>query len=199
MASSEESGLRRTPPGQLYRIAWFFYLVIAVAAVFWLGLDPKAAPQCNGSAPCLDLFVNRESWPLHLGVGVLGALAVVSLWEMTKRALPLAKAMDEQLMHLVGPLTPSEAAAIALLSGFSEEFFFRGAVQGSLGWLFATIAFALLHTGPSNALRLWSLYAAAAGLLFSGLTLWTGNLLAPITAHILINGIGLWRMSRQSA
>lgn len=105
--------------------------------------------------------------------------------------------MDDQLRNLVGPLSPPEATAIALLSGFSEELFFRGAVQGSFGWLLATIVFALLHTGPSSALRLWSLYAAAAGLLFSGLVLWTGNLLAPIAAHMLINGIGLWRMSRQ--
>jgi len=53
--------------------------------------------------------------------------------------------------------------ALAVLSGFAEELFFRGAVQGAFGWLPATLAFAVLHSGPGKAFRLWILFAAIAG------------------------------------
>jgi membrane protease YdiL (CAAX protease family) len=91
----------------------------------------------------------------------------------------------------------SEVVALALLSGFAEELFFRGAVQGSWGWLPATVLFALLHTGPGPAFRLWTLFAAVAGLVLGALMIWRGNLLAPVVAHGLLNGINLGRLVRR--
>ncbi len=96
---------------------------------------------------------------------------------------------------MLGPLTASEAFGLALLSGFAEELFFRGAVQGQWGFVPATILFALLHSGPGRAFRFWTLFAALAGLLFGGLMVWRGNLLAPVLGHFLVNGVNLRRLA----
>ena len=82
-----------------------------------------------------------------------------------------------------------------MLSGFAEELFFRGAVQGSWGFVWATLLFALMHTGPDPAFRLWTLFALLAGALFGGLMLWRGNLLAPVTAHFVVNAVNLRRIA----
>ncbi|MEM8964692.1 MAG: CPBP family intramembrane glutamic endopeptidase, partial [Acidobacteriota bacterium] len=66
----------------------------------------------------------------------------------------------------------------------------------SWGWLWATVIFAVLHTGPGRVFRLWMLYAAIAGLLLAGLMEWRGNLLAPVVAHVLVNAVNLVRLAR---
>ena len=91
--------------------------------------------------------------------------------------------------RMLGPLDDGEIAALALLSGLAEELFFRGAMQGALGWPLATLTFAVLHTGPGRVYRVWTLFAAIAGLLLAGLVVWRGTLLPAIVAHILGKGI----------
>lgn len=183
--------------GQLYKTAWLFYLLLAVLAVLWIGLDERPNSPCPEERLCGALFLSPSSWVQDLAAGAAGALLVVGFWELARRRLRVAGALENQLRSLLGNLRRDEAVAIALLSGFAEELFFRGALQGSVGWPLATVLFALLHTGPGPALRFWSVFALLAGLLFAGLLVWRGNLLAPITAHILVNGIGLWRMTAQ--
>jgi len=97
---------------------------------------------------------------------------------------------------MLGNIERDEVFALAVISGVGEEVFFRGGVQGSWGWLWATALFAVLHTGPGRAFRLWTFFALIAGLVSAGLTLWTGNLLAPIVAHAVVNGINLRYVSR---
>ena len=45
---------------------------------------------------------------------------------------------------------------------------------------------------------LWSVYAVAMGFALGGLYDWTGQLVAPIAAHVLVNGINLPRLSSRS-
>jgi membrane protease YdiL (CAAX protease family) len=181
------------PPARFYRLAWGFYLALAVAGVLWIGVE-------NGRVPLglfLDARADLRAWPADLAIGAAAGLLLVGLWRLGRRAFATARELEEQLAHLLGPVRPGDAAALAFLSGFAEELFFRGAVQGAWGWLPAAVLFALLHTGPGRALRLWSLFAAAAGLLFGALMLWRGNLLAPVAAHFLVNCINLQALSRR--
>lgn len=168
---------------------------MAIVAVVWLGLDRNAAAMCAGEGVCLDLFLNTEAWLADLLWGLAAAALVLFSWEAVRRLLPLARQMELELERLVGTLQPDEAIALALLSGFAEELLFRGAVQGSLGLPLATLAFALLHTGPGKALKLWTLYAGVVGLLLALLMEWRGNLLAPVVAHVAINAFGLTRLA----
>jgi len=175
-------------PGRLYRLAWGLYLVLAVGGAVWIGLRRGVIP--------LSLFFDVHLWWLDLLLGAGAALLLLGAWMGAERTVPLARDLDRQIMAALGPLQPGEAVALAVLSGFAEELFFRGAVQGAFGWLPATLAFAVLHSGPGKAFRLWTLFAAVAGLVFAGLTVWRGNLLAPIVGHFLVNAVNLGRLAR---
>jgi len=180
-AEDAPEGLRR---GQLYKLAWAFYLLLALAAIVWLGMREGAIS--------LSLFVR---WPsalpdVALGLGVGGSL--IAVWTLARRHLASARRLEDELRGLLGEIDRGEVIALAMLSGFAEELFFRGAVQGAFGWVVATALFTLLHTGPGASFRLWTLFAGVAGLAFAGLVVWRQNLLAAIVAHVVVNAVNLY-------
>ena len=172
----------------IYRLAWIFYLVLALAATLWLGLRQGRIG--------IGLFVDPDTWWLDLGIGVAAGGLLIAVWLVARQALPVARSLEVELAELLGPLTTSEIVGLALLSGFAEELFFRGAVQGAWGWIPATVLFALLHAGPGASYRIWTGFAAVAGLILAGLMIWRGNLLAPVITHVMVNGVNLSRLSR---
>ena len=181
-------------PGRLYRLAWTVYLLLALGGVLWIGIRLGRIP--------LSLFVDPRGWWLDLLLGVAAGLLLLAAWSVTARFLTQARSLEDQLAAVLGPLRTSDAVALALISGFAEELFFRGAVQGSIagfgGWALASVLFALLHTGPGPAFRFWTLFALVAGVLFGGLMLWRGNLLGPFVAHFLVNAVNLRRLASRA-
>ncbi|MGH7338501.1 MAG: lysostaphin resistance A-like protein, partial [Myxococcota bacterium] len=93
-------------------------------------------------------------------------------------------------------LSLAECAALAALSGFAEEVFFRGALQPRLGWLAASVLFGLAHYPPRRTLWPWTGFALIAGGMFGALFEVTGNLAAPVTAHAVINAVNLRLLTR---
>ncbi len=175
------------PPGQLYRIAWVFYLFLAIGGALWVGGQRGAIG--------IELFLDPRDWWLDLLLGLASGAALLGAWQLGLRLLPSARGLEEKLGELLAGVEQAELVALALLSGFAEELFFRGAMQQAWGWPVATLLFALLHVGPGAAFRSWTLFAALAGLLFAGLMLWRGNLLAPVVAHALVNAVNLGRLA----
>lgn len=174
----------------IYRLAWVFYLFLAVVGAFWMGWRERRVG--------LEHFVDAGTWWLDLAAGILAGVALVSIWLAARRWCSSAKRLETQLAELLGPLDRSEIMGLAMLSGFSEELFFRGAMQGAWGWLPATVLFALLHSGPGAAYRIWTAFAAVAGVVLAGLMIWRGNLLAPVVAHTVVNGWNLGRLARDA-
>lgn len=166
----------------------WIYLVLAVAAVLWLGFRDGVLP--------LSLFFDPSSWWRDLVIGVVAAAAIVGVWHLGLMTLRDARALERIMRETVGPLNPSEVVTLAVLSGFAEELFFRGAVQSSFGIVPATALFALLHLGPGREFRLWTVFALIAGGALGALMIWRGNLLAPAVAHVAINFFGLERLQR---
>jgi len=109
----------------------------------------------------------------------------------------MARELEGTIAETLGPLTTTEVVALALLSGFAEEVFFRGAIQSAWGPIIATALFALLHMGPGREFRLWTVFALVAGAAFGGLMVWRQTLLAPVLAHIAVNLVGLARIRRK--
>nr|HRC85142.1 CPBP family intramembrane metalloprotease [Thermoanaerobaculia bacterium] len=105
--------------------------------------------------------------------------------------------LEERLAEVVRGLSGSETFALALLSGFGEELFFRGAVQDTFGLAAATVLFAALHPGPGRTFYLWMIFAALAGALFGALVLWRGNLLAAIVGHVTVNAVNLRQLAER--
>lgn len=161
-----------------------------MGGVVWIGLREGRIR--------VDLFVNPESWWLDLAIGLVAGCLLILLWMLARRTLAASRRLEVELAELLGTLKISEVLGLALLSGFAEELFFRGAVQGAWGWFPATVLFALLHAGPGSTYRVWTAFAAIAGLTLAGLMIWRGNLLAPVVTHVLVNGINLSRLSRLS-
>lgn len=173
--------------GQVVRTAWFFYLLLGLGGVVWVGWREEVIP--------LSLFFDPGGWWLDLALGVAAGLALLAAWNLGVRRLVGARQLEDRLGELLSGLTADEAVALALLSGIAEELFFRGAVQGSWGWVWATLLFGLLHSGPGRMFGLWTVFALVAGGLFGGLMVWRGNLLAPVVAHVLVNAVNLRRIA----
>jgi len=179
------------PTGQLYRLAWIFYLLLAVAAVVWIGAREGAIP--------LSLFLRWPGALVDLALGVAAGLALVGLWSVARKAFESARRLEEELRRLLGPAEPAEVMALALLSGFAEELFFRGAVQAAFGWVAATVLFTALHIGGGRSFRLWTLFAAIAGLMFAGLVIWRESLLSAMVAHVVVNAVNLRHLAAKEA
>lgn len=174
-----------------YRLAWTFYLVLAIAGVIWIGTS-------QGSIP-LSLFVDPSSWWIDLGLGLAAGLGLVVVWDTGRRFVPAMRELEIKLAAQIGTLDSSEATALALISGFSEELFFRGAVQSSWGFVWATLIFTLMHSGSDRIFRWWMLFAFAAALVFGGLTLYRESILAAVIAHTVVNSINLRRLAAEAA
>lgn len=181
---------QRSERPRLYSLAWVFYLLMALAGVAWVGWRGDLGPA---------YFVDPRTWWRDLAYGVAGGLALIGAWALARRFFAAARRVEAQIGDLLGDLAADEVFALAVISGVAEEIFFRGGVQGSWGWVWATALFAALHTGPGRHFRMWTLFALLAGLLFAGLTSETGNLLAAIVAHGLVNGVNLRLLVRRRA
>jgi len=179
-------------PGRFLRTTATVYFLLAVAAVVWIGLAEGSVPTSLFWVPA------RAAGDLLSGLAA-GTLLLVLTW-VARRFLPAFAELEQHLAALLPGVTRGEALAVAAISGFAEELFFRGAVQGSWGWLWAAVLFALLHTGPDRLVGPWSVFALLAGSLFAGLTLLRGSILPAVVAHILVNAVGLQRLlsSRQT-
>lgn len=161
-----------------------------MAGVVWLGLR-------HGTIP-IGLFVDLDQIAPDLGLGAAAGGLLLGMWALARRLLPLARELEALLGQVLETLSRQEALALAVLSGFAEELFFRGAVQGALGrlgWLWAAALFSLLHSGPGRPFRLWGGFAFLAGLVFGGLVAWRGNLLPAIVGHGLVNAVSLGRLA----
>ncbi len=170
-----------------YRIAWFFYLALAVLGLIGLG-------SWHGELG-VDLLVDPGSWWTDVGIGLgLGAI-LLGLWWLATRFSAGARRVESELGALVGTMNRSEAAALALLSALAEEIAFRGALQAWLGWPAAAFLFALAHIGPGRHFRWWTLWALVGGTALGLVTAGRGSLGAAILAHLTVNAVQLQRFS----
>lgn len=175
--------------GEFFRAAWIFYLLLAVGGVVWLGLSRGALEWAA--------FIG-SSWPRDLLLGSAAAVVLVAAWRLGRRFYPAMRELERQIAAVIGPVERGEVLVLALLSGFAEELFFRGAMLGSWGPWVSTVLFGLMHSGRGWSFACWTLFALLAGGLFAALTVLTGNLLAAIVAHVLVNAINLGRLVRDA-
>jgi membrane protease YdiL (CAAX protease family) len=176
---------------RFYRAAWSFYLVLAVAGL--VGLTAQEKPIG------LALFFARADAWIDVAAGVGAGALLLALWALVRRLANSARVLEGTLARLIGPLARAEQVALSVVSAIGEEVFFRGAVQSWLGLYPAAALFALLHVGPGRAFRLWTLFAAAGGLVFGVLVEWRGALGVAIVAHFVVNQTQLARLARLEA
>jgi membrane protease YdiL (CAAX protease family) len=128
--------------------------------------------------------------------GAIAAAAVILLSSAFTRRTRIGRELARALAALIGRLSWRECVALAAVSAIGEEALFRGALQPEIGWVAASVVFALAHLVPRRELLPWSVFSLAAGLLLGFLYDATGNLVAPVVAHFGINAINLRTLTR---
>lgn len=177
------------PPDSSQWLRWglIFYSGMAAVALVWRwGFAGEsvwfvsAAAAERGGSPGADIL---------LGLLVGAAMVFLShlLTSRTAWGEQLARAMGASL----GSLKVSHALVLALVSGLGEELLFRGALQPTVGWGLASLCFGIVHFVPNRVFLPWTVFAIVAGGILGALVLWTGNLLASVVAHALVNGVNL--------
>jgi len=175
--------------------AALLYGGLAVVAIIWRWVADGEWPLWTAGAP----GGSPSHWAGQAALGLAIGLLLVHVSRLWTRRTRSGAALEQALREVLGQPSAGQVAALALLSGLAEEMFFRGALQPRVGWLWASLVFGLAHFVPRRDLWPWAVYAAAAGLIFAGLFEWTGNLLAPVVAHVSINGLNLRWMARRFA
>jgi len=189
------SGSSETPPsGQFVRNGLLFYGAMAVAAVLWrVGFHGEDLLYAAGGSQPL-----RELHPISdLGLGLLLGGGVLALSHVMTVRSRWGEGLARSLARALGPLTVPEALLLALASGTAEEMFFRGALQPRVGWLVASLLFGAMHFVPRREFLPWTGFAIAVGLLLGWAFDYTGNLVAPVVAHVVINGVNLPLLTRR--
>lgn len=107
---------------------------------------------------------------------------------------PFARA----LLKVLKLLSLEDVVFISLLSGCAEELFFRGWVLSSfenkfLGLVVSSLLFGVVHVWGKQGIG-YGIYAVAMGFLLGGLFIYSGNIWAPILAHIFNNLLGMLAM-----
>jgi hypothetical protein len=164
--------------------------LLAAAALGWNAWAGTHWAFLDDAAAAAGVRWGRD---VALGLGSAAAVIGASHWITTRTRW--GEELARALGAAIGPLSRGESAALAAVSGFAEEAFFRGALQPRVGWLVASLLFGLAHFAPRRALWPWTGFALIAGGLLGALYVATGNLVAPIVAHAAINGINLRRLS----
>lgn len=144
----------------------------------------------------LAAHLSPDSRNILLGclTGVALALSGSLLFWLGKSIGILSQLRDiiyNYMIPLLADLKWMDLFVLAGVSGFCEEIFFRGVVQAQFGIWATSIAFGFFHD-PSFKHVSYSIIAFLAGLALGSLYLYTNNLWAPITAHIVHNLISLY-------
>ncbi len=170
------------------KIAAAFYGFISLGAVAWVMVRSGNVRELfyhpSGlmvdQSPAVDLLVGGAA-------GVAFGLGMARLSRFMVHRFEWAKGLHIEFRGLLGPLRDIDVLAFAAFSAIGEELLFRGALQTTFGIVVSSVAFGILHVGPSRKFIPWPFQAVAMGFAFGTLFWLTGNLAAPIMAHFAIN------------
>lgn len=191
--TEENLEVQATAPGggdvPIVKLALCFYgslLAVALAWSSWSGRSVLYASQAAAEAGMAPLS--------NVALGLAVAAATIWLSRQVTERTRWGDALGRELAEMLGKRSARECVVLAVASGVAEEVFFRGALQPVLGWLLASLVFGLVHFVPKRELLPWTGFALIAGLVLGALFESTGNLVAPIVAHVGINAVNLRRL-----
>jgi membrane protease YdiL (CAAX protease family) len=159
-----------------------FFLFLALAC---LGIRDALFKQA-GQPGAVDQFQRQIGFSLGyaaLGV-VLGVVCVFFFTHVYERIMPLPEGEESEFQGY----STFGMLVVAASSGFSEEVFFRGAIQPMLGVWWTSVLFGLGH---------WTSWQRSLETFFVSLALgvalqYSDNLWLPIMVHATNNFVGLY-------
>jgi hypothetical protein len=174
----------------IVQLALLFYGALFAVALAWSIWSGRSILYATPAAA-----EDGVSLLLDVGLGLAVAAATIALSRKITECTRWGDAMSRALAELLGRRSLRDCIVLAVSSGVAEEAFFRGALQPALGWLLASLIFGLVHLAPKRELLPWTGFALCAGLVLGALFEITGNLVAPVVAHVGINAVNLRRLT----
>ena len=133
------------------------------------------------------------NWDIPSFISLLLSLAFVVLYLIGAILLPRffmwARELEKIFRQILSPLSYFQILMLALLSGFVEEWFFRGILLTHFGLMISSIAFGLGHFIPSAKLWLWSIWTFFIGIILGLIFQSSESLLLVVLIHSLTNGV----------
>lgn len=183
------------------------YSVMSVVGVLWVIAR-------DGREAFWQIVANDRWSSIGLGVGLATAVLWLSGWAAAKTNW--GRTLDAFFAQVFGGFSVFQCIATALASGIGEEMLFRAALQptaialaakwtgagfaaGSLGILLTSLAFGAVHLPFKRELAPWTLFAIGTSIAFGAIYAWTDNIVGPMLAHAMINGVNLARIARKGA
>ena len=169
-------------------------IAMAVTAIIFLGIS-KLWVYLTGIS-MVPLYWNIEHGAIGLGIGLGVALlssVIYEIWESYRIAA------QEYLEMVLKPLETVDLIWLGLLPGLSEEMLFRGVALSALGMngialIVTSVVFGALHMASAKHLS-YTVWAIAVGMMLGAITMYTGNLLSAIVAHVVTNSLSgiIWK------
>lgn len=128
---------------------------------------------------------------VELGIGALLGLIVVGLSRFISKHYIWAKRIDQDFGALFAEHSSVHLTALALLSSFAEELFFRGVLIDVMGLIWSAILFGILHIPIERHHWPWTVAAILMGFVFGYVTVLTGSITIAFIAHFTVNHFNL--------
>jgi membrane protease YdiL (CAAX protease family) len=153
------------------RLEWLLSAALIVLSIAWAAL--RGLPLAQRLLPT----------PGSIVAGIVVGAALWVTIPLLLRSGAMRRVWDGVLLPFAATLGPRDVVLVALLSGFTEELFFRGVLLPEIGILLSSLCFGALHALCTTYL----LWATAIGAGFSALALVGDSLVPPIVAHATYN------------
>jgi membrane protease YdiL (CAAX protease family) len=185
------------------RFAVIVYAALAALATLGCAIADRSAwhlERTSGPSRAVSI-------PVALAIGAATGLASVALSRALAQRTRWGRSLTHELAQALLGLERRAVLWLAIASASGEELLFRGAVQAGLvdhggavqGVAIASAIFGLMHLPANRRLVPWTIMATAMGVVFGLLYLWTGEIVAPLAAHAIINYCNLHFLLDRSA
>ena len=153
------------------RLEWLLSAALIALSIAWAMLR--------------DLPLSEQLLPTagRVAAGVVAGAALWTTIPLLLRSTPMRRVWHGVLLPFAATLGPRDVVLVALLSGFTEELFFRGVLLPEVGIVLSSVCFGALHALCATYL----VWATVIGAGFSALALVGGSLVPPIVAHATYN------------
>jgi len=161
------------------RIVFLVYGLIIFICLFWDALSRSSALYAwtHSSLPSFGAIL----------FALFFSVLYVFVSQLSVRFSDWGRQLQNLLGHLLTPISYIQIGMLAGVSGFVEEWFFRGILLAHFGIVISSFIFGLCHLILKKRLWIWSLWCFVAGIAFALIYQITGSLLLCALIHMFIN------------
>lgn len=173
------------------RIVYLSYGILAFLSMLWDHLS-------RGSF-LFSWSHSRTASVLWILFSILIFIAYLISNFFLSRATEWGKQLKTFLIKILTPISYLQLVLLSLVTGFIEEWFFRGVLTSHFGVVVSSIIFALCHLVLVGKLWMWSVWSFIFGVMMAVIYQQTNDLLLCALIHSFINMITLIRLNNEAA